>query len=96
MVRTKSTVIGTAVFNGGVIAIRHFRGLDEDLTAAAVVHVVRDEDTLKAMLWATFEHVHVVFLEDDLGIDAAIAGGANGDGRVVKEIRSNASRHVCP
>ena len=87
VVGAEAAVVGAAVFDGGVVAVGHLGWLDEDFAAAAVVvDVVGDEDALEAVLGAALEHVDVVVLEDELGVDAAVAGGAEGDGGVVEEV----------
>ena len=69
-------------------------GLDEDFAAApVVVHVVGDQDPLEAVLRAPFEHEYVVVFEDDLGVDAAVAGGADRDGGVVVEVGPGVCGH---
>jgi hypothetical protein len=48
------------------------------------------------MARATFEHEDIIFFEDDLGVDAAVTGGADRDGCVVVEVRANSGWHGCP
>jgi hypothetical protein len=51
VVGAETAVVGAAVFDGTVVAVRHLGGLDEDLAAAAAtVDVVGDEDALEAVL----------------------------------------------
>ena len=38
------------------------------------------------MLRAALEHVDIAVFEDELGVDAAQAGGAEGDGGVVVQV----------
>jgi len=97
VVGAESAVVGTAELDGGVVAIGHFRGFDEDFaTAAVVVDVIGHQDTLEAVGGATFEHEDLIVLEDDLGVDAAVARGADRDCGVVVEVRANAGWHGCP
>ncbi len=57
VVGAEAAVVGAAVFDGGVVAVGHLGGLDEDFAAAAVVvDVVGDEDALEAVLRAALEH----------------------------------------
>ena len=87
VVGAEAAVVGAAVFDGRVVVVGHLRRLDEDFAAAAVVvDVVGHEDALEAVLGAALEHEDVVVFEDDLGVDAAEAGGADGDGGVVEEV----------
>ena len=96
VVGAEAAVVGAAVFDGGVVAVGHLGRLDEDFAAAAVVvDVVGDQDALEAVLRAALEHVDVVVFEDDLGVDAAIAGGADGDGGVVEEVGAGFGWHLC-
>src|SRR5665213_1919560 len=94
MIRTEAAIVRAAVFDGGVVAIRHLGRLDEDLPAAAVIlNIVGEQDTLEAMFRAAFEHEDVAVFKDDFGVDAAEAGSTDGDGGVVKEVRAGAGRH---
>ena len=87
VVGAEAAVVGAAEFDGGVVAVGHLGGLDEDFAAApVVVDIVGDQDALEAVRGAAFEHEDVVVFEDDLGVDAAVAGGADGDGCVVVEV----------
>lgn len=72
VVRTKSAIVGTAVFDRCVPVQRHLWRLEEDFTAAAVVvYVVSHQHTFKAVLGTPFQHVNTVVLEDDFGVDSA-------------------------
>ena len=94
VVGAEAAVVGATEVDGGVVAVGHLGGLDEDFaTAPIVVHVVRDQDPLEAMAGATFEHEDIIFFEDDLGVDAAVTGGADRDGCVVVEVRANSGWH---
>jgi hypothetical protein len=67
--------------------VGHLGWFEEDLAAEAVVgDVVGHEDAFEAVLGAAFEEVDFFVFEDDLGVDAAVAGGADGDGGVVEEV----------
>jgi hypothetical protein len=97
VVGAESAVVGAAEVDGGVVAVGHLGGLDEDFAAATVVvHVVGDQHALEPVGGAAFEHEDLVFFEDDLGVDAAVTRGADGDGGVVIEVRANTSWHGCP
>lgn len=97
MVRAEAAIVRATEVHGGVVAVGHLWGLDEDFaTAPIVVHIVRNQDPLEAMAGAPFEHEDIVFFEDDLGVDAAVTGSADGDGCVVVEIRANVGWHGCP
>jgi hypothetical protein len=77
MIRTESAVIGTTKLYRGVEVSWHFRRLEEDLAAAAIiVHFIGDQHSLKAMLRTALEHEDAVVLKHDLGIDALEAGAA--------------------
>ena len=96
MIGTEAAVIGTAVLDWCVINHRLLRSLDEDFAGAAViVNVIGHKNALMAMLRAALQHPDLAVFEDDLGIDAAIAGGADGDGDVVEEIGSELIGHLC-
>src|SRR5271155_5285371 len=87
MVGAEAAVVGASPFDGGVVDLGHFGGLDEDFAAAAVVvDVIGDEDALGAVLGAAFEEIDVVVLENGFGFDFAVAGGADGNGYVVEEV----------
>ena len=87
VVGAEAAVVGASPFDGSVVDLRHLGRLDEDFAAAAVVvDVVGDQDALGAVLGAALEQVDVAVLEDDLGVDLAVAGGADGEGDVVEEV----------
>jgi hypothetical protein len=87
VVGAEAAVVGASPLDGSVVDERHLGGLDEDFAAAAVVvDVVGDEDFFRTVLRAAFEEVDVVVLEDGLGFDFAVTGGADGDGYVVEEV----------
>jgi hypothetical protein len=97
VVGTEAAVVGTSEFNGRVVPVRHLGRLDKDFaTAPVVVHIIRYEDALEAVGRTTLEHEDVIFFEDDLGVDAAVTGGTDGNGGVVVEVRANAGGHGCP
>jgi hypothetical protein len=87
VVGTEAAVVGAAVFDGGVVDHGLLGSLDEDFAGAAVVvDVVGYEDAGVAVLRAALEHPDFVVFEDDFGVDATVADGADGDGYVVKEV----------
>src|SRR5271163_5125641 len=89
VVGAEAAVVGASPFDGSVVDLGHLWGLDEDFAAAAVIaDVVGDEDTLGAVLGAAFQEVDVVVLENGFGFDFAVAGGADGEGYVVEEVRA--------
>jgi hypothetical protein len=64
------------MFDRCVVPIGHLRRLQKYFAAPAiVVHIVRNENSLKAVLWASFEHEDVIVLKYDLRVNAAIASG---------------------
>jgi hypothetical protein len=94
MIRAQSTIVGTAPFHGRVVNNRHFRGLQEYLTATAIiVHVFRYQHALKAMVRATFQEIDIFVGEDDFGVTAAVALRADGSGGVVEEIGTDSVTH---
>jgi hypothetical protein len=94
MVGAEAAVVGAAVADRGVVAGGHFGRLEEDFATTAVVgDVVGDEDALKAVGGAALEEVDVVVLKDDFGVDALVAGGAEGDGSVVEEVVAGGGGH---
>ena len=89
MVGAQAAVVGAAPLHRRVVALRHLRVLEEHLAAAAVVvDVVGDQHALGAVHRAVLEHQHAAVLEDDLGVDAPVAGRADRDRGVVEQIRS--------
>lgn len=74
-----------------VVAVEEVVGVEGD---EALSVGVGDVDALEAVLRAAFEHVDVPVFEDDFGVDAAEAGGAEGDGGVVVEERARAGHKV--
>jgi hypothetical protein len=95
VVWTETAVVGAAVFDGGVVYHGLLGGLDEDFAGAAiVVDVVGNEDAGVAMLRTALEHPDFAVFEDDFGVNATIADGADGDGYVVEEIRAEFFSHV--
>lgn len=88
MIRAESTIVGASIFDRSVPMQWHLRWLDEDLAAATiVVHVVRDQHTLKSVLRTPFQHEHAIILENNLGVDAAEARSTEGNSFVLEEIR---------
>jgi hypothetical protein len=97
VVGAEAAVIRAAIFYGGVVDHGLLGGLDEDFAGAAVVvDVVGYEDAGVAVLRAAFEHPDFVVFEDDFGVDAAVADGADGDGYVVKEVGAEFFSHGIP
>jgi hypothetical protein len=45
------------------------------------------------MLGAALQHPHLAVFEDNLGVDAAVAGRADGDGDVIEQIRAEFIGH---
>jgi hypothetical protein len=94
VVRAEAAVVGAAPFYRRVVDHGLLGRLDEDLAGAAVVvHIVGDQHALVAMLRAALQHPDFVVFEDDLRVDAAVAGGADGDGDVVEEIGAKFISH---
>ena len=87
VVGAEAAVVGAAVFDGSVVDHGLLGCLDEDFAGAAVVvDVVGYEDAGVAVLRAALEHPDFVVFEDDFGVDATVADGADGDGYVVEEV----------
>jgi hypothetical protein len=97
MVGAQSAIVGTAPLHSGVVNLRHFRTLEENFAAAAVVvHVIRYEYTLRPVFRAALEQEHLVVLENDLAFEFAKTGGADGQGHVIKQVRPGSFCHVSP
>jgi hypothetical protein len=87
VVGTEAAVIGASPFHGRVVNHRHFRSLDKNFTAAAViVDIVRNQDAFRAVLMASLKQVDVAVLKDDLALHLRIALRADGERNVVEEI----------
>src|SRR5437660_10557054 len=97
VVGAQTAVVGASPFHGRVVNERHFRGLDENLPAAAVVvDVVGDEDALSAVLRTALQEVDISVLEDGLAFHLAVAGGADRDGNGVEKMGAGFSGHGRP
>jgi hypothetical protein len=78
VIGAETAIVGTTVLYWSVIVIRHLRWLDEYFAAATIViHIIGHQHPLEAMLRASFEHKDLAILKDDLGVDAAVTGGAD-------------------
>src|SRR5580698_6753502 len=85
------------MFDRCVVPIRHLRRLQKHFAASSiVVHIVRNQNSLKAMLRTAFEHEDVIILKYDFRIDAAIASRTERDGGVIEQIWSCTCRHRYP
>ena len=85
------------MFDRCVVPIGHLRRLQKNFAAPSiVVHIVRNQNSLKAVLRTAFEHEDVIILKYDLRIDAAIASGTERDGSVIEKIWSCSCRHRYP
>jgi hypothetical protein len=85
MIRTQATVIRAPVFDRCVVPFGHLRRLQKYFAASSiVVHILRNQNSLKAVLRTAFEHEDVIILKYDLRIDAAITSGAERDGSVIE------------
>lgn len=94
MVGAEAAIVGAAELDGGVEVLRHLGWFEEDFAAAAVVgHIVGHEDAGEAVLRTALEHEGEVVFEDDFGVNAAEAGGAEGDGGVVEEVGAGGGGH---
>jgi len=94
VIGAQSAVIGTAVLDGRVVDHGLLGNLDEDFPGAAViVDVVGDQHALMAMLRTAFEHPDLAVFKHDLRVDAAVAGGADGDSDVVEEVGAELIGH---
>src|SRR5690349_18353762 len=94
MVWAEAAIVRASPLNGSVVLLRHLGRLDEDLAAAAVVvNIVRNQNFLVSMLRAVLEHEDFAVHEDDLGLDFLKAFGADRNGNVVEEIRTNFVTH---
>src|ERR1700722_3943855 len=92
--RTHTAILRAAPFHRCVVNLRHFRFLDEDFAAPAIViHVVRDQHPLGAMLRAALQKENVVVLENALSFQLSEADGANRYSHVVKHVRTYARTH---
>jgi ABC-type uncharacterized transport system YnjBCD ATPase subunit len=68
--------------------------LDKHLArAAVVVHIVGHQHARVAMLRTALQHPDLAVLENNLRVNAAVTGGADGDGHVIKEIRAKLIGH---
>ena len=97
MIRAETAIVWTAVLHGSIPVQWHFRWLDEDLTAAAVViNIIGHQDTLETMVRAPLQHVDTVILKDDLGVDPAETRSAQRDSGVVEEVGKHGSNQDEP
>src|SRR5579864_1518689 len=87
VVGAEAAVVGASPLHRRVVDQRHFRGLDENLAAAAVVvDVVGNEDALSAMLRAALEQVDIAILKNSLGFDLVVARRADRYGYVIEKV----------
>src|SRR5258708_23794108 len=97
MIRAQSAIVGAAPLHGRIEVVRHLRRLQENLAAAAVIiDIVGNQDALTAMDGARFQQIDTTVFEDDLAVHAAKATGADGDGDVIKQVRSNPVSQAAP
>src|SRR5262249_44903066 len=94
MVRAQPAIVRAAPLDRRVVTIRHLRRFDEHFARAAVIiDVVGDEDAFCAVLRAAFEQKDISVLENDLALDLAVTGRADGDRNIVVKIWARTISH---
>src|SRR6266851_5033026 len=89
VVGTEAAVVGASPFDRRVVNHGHFRSLDKNLAAAAVVvDIVRNKNTLRTVPLAFLQQVDIAVLKDDLALHLCVTPRADGDRDVVEEIGS--------
>src|SRR5215475_5126383 len=94
VIRTQTAIVRAPPLDRSVVLVRHLRRFDEHFAGTAVViNIVGDEHAFGAVRGAAFEQEDVAALEDDLALDLAEAGRANGDRNIVVEIWTHTVSH---
>ena len=95
MIAAEAAVVRAAPLYWSVICERHFRRLDKNFAAAAIVlQIISNQDSLATMLGTALEHENLAILEHRFAFDLLITGGADGYDYIVEEIRTCLLRHM--
>jgi hypothetical protein len=77
MILAKAAIIRAAIVRFGVEFKRHFTALGIIAAVFIIFHIRGDQYLFKTMLAAVFEHVNLIVLKNNFGVNPAQTGRAN-------------------